>query len=98
MTAEALEGEVADLLMKTGHAHHAAFEATDGNDPEWPLWYARNLEEPLQELLGAELTQSRIVFHLLRVEDDRAANAPDAAWPAFYAKDFVARLAGNASP
>ena len=31
---------IAKLLRETGHAHHEAFAATDGADPDWPIWYA----------------------------------------------------------
>ena len=32
--------QIAELLALTGKTHHAAFIEVDGDDPEWPLWYA----------------------------------------------------------
>ena len=29
-----------DLFRETGPAHHRAYSAANGADPEWPLWYA----------------------------------------------------------
>ena len=29
-----------DLFRETGPAHHRAYFAANGADPEWPLWYA----------------------------------------------------------
>ena len=46
-----LRKNLADLFLETGHAHHAAFAATDGADPEWPIWYAEHLQAPLTKVL-----------------------------------------------
>ena len=35
-----LRDNIAGFLVQTGQAHHKAFEATDGADPDWPIWYA----------------------------------------------------------
>lgn len=44
--------ELADLLMATGKGHHHAFMETDGFDPEWPLWYSKQLKDSLPRMLG----------------------------------------------
>ena len=41
-----LRTNLVDLFREAGHAHHAAFAATDGADPDWPIWYADYLQEP----------------------------------------------------
>lgn len=74
------------LLIETAKAHHQAFIGTDGADPDWPLWYADSLREPLQELLEAELTKSDLVYLLVKMHFDQQASAPGAAWARFYAK------------
>ena len=38
-----LKKQIAELFQKTGSDHHQAFIETDGEDPEWPLWYAECL-------------------------------------------------------
>jgi hypothetical protein len=35
---EKLIDELANLLNETAEAHHKAFAATEGEDPDWPLW------------------------------------------------------------
>ena len=79
------------LLTAAGPAHHQAFIETDGEDPEWPLWYAEYLQEGLSEALGAVLTKSRIVYLLIDAEQKRLAESPDAPWPVFYAAEFERR-------
>jgi hypothetical protein len=37
---EKLIGDLANLLNETAEAHHKAFAATEGEDPDWPIWYA----------------------------------------------------------
>ena len=34
---------IAELFRAAGQAHERAFAATNGEDPEWPVWYARHL-------------------------------------------------------
>lgn len=40
MTDQGLIAGLASLLRETGQAHHQAYIDTDGDDPEWPRWYA----------------------------------------------------------
>src|SRR5437867_6375182 len=44
--------QLAALFREAGAAHHKAFAATDGEDPDWPSWYARYLAPRLQQALG----------------------------------------------
>jgi len=60
--AEQLE----DLFRKTEAEHHKAFIKTDGEDPDWPLWYADYLKEKLGKLLDAKFTKSELVYLLAK--------------------------------
>lgn len=79
------------LLAAAGPAHHQAYIETDGDDPEWPLWYAAFLIDDLNATLGQKITQSQLVFHLVDIERLRSREAPDAAWPSYYTRQFAAR-------
>lgn len=83
--------EVAALLRATAEAHHDAFAATDGADPEWPLWYAEHLAPRLGELLGTEITRSQLVHSLLLAEEA----AGDSDWAGSYASVLLERHAGD---
>ena len=48
MTAEAQVKQLAELFKQTGEAHHQAFLETDGEDPEWAIWYAGYLQDRLE--------------------------------------------------
>jgi hypothetical protein len=76
---------LADLLTETGHAHHKAFLATDGEDPEWPLWYAEYLEPRIVPHLGMQPTRSRLVQCLLNADERHAASEAAEPWSRFYA-------------
>ena len=45
------------VTNRAGNVDPQAVAAADGEDPEWPLWYAEHLHEPLQDLLDASFTQ-----------------------------------------
>lgn len=91
MTRRTIESELEALLREAGPAHHAAYRETNGEDPEWPLWYAGFLQERIGKLLQVELTRSELVYLLLSAEKERAARDPAANWPAYYARFFLER-------
>ena len=90
MNIEARDG-VADLLKQTGHAHHEAFLATDGADPDWPIWYADFARDKLAESFGMEFTKSQLIYCLMNAEIEHQARAPDSPWPQFYADELLTR-------
>jgi glutaredoxin len=85
MGSEHQAGELAALLKQTGKAHHEAFAATDGEDPDWAIWYADYLHDRLQPFLAAPITRSRIAYCLVAIADEHETADPDAPWPEFYA-------------
>lgn len=76
---------LAELLMETGRQHHSAFSDSDGDDPEWPLWYAEYLAGRIDEHMNATPTRSQIVQWLMNAADAHAVDDSDEAWPSFYA-------------
>lgn len=32
--------ELTNLQIETSESHHEALSATEGEDPDWPIWYA----------------------------------------------------------
>ncbi len=90
--------QIVDLLTETGRAHHEAFRASDGDDPDWPIWYARSLQQPLSKLLDADFTQSQLVYCLMTAEYERVARAQDAEWTSWYADHFLERFEPARTP
>jgi hypothetical protein len=86
-----LRGQLADLFRTAGRAHHLAFAAVNGEDPEWPLWYAGYLYSKMTTLLGNGFTVEQLAALLVAAEDDRKAHAPGADWPTYYADFFLGR-------
>lgn len=86
---------LAQLYRDTAHAHHEAFAATDGEDPEWPLWYAAQLKPHFDGLLFTPLTRSEIVALLVNVDREHRARAPERPWDQVYAELTVERHVGT---
>ncbi len=93
-----LQKNLTALMVETGKAHHQAFEATDGADPDWPIWYAGHLQAPITELLQTPFTKSQLVYCVMYADFERTARAPDSDWPEFYADHFIERFAPTATP
>lgn len=86
------------LFVETGKAHHDAFIATDGDDPDWPIWYADHLQQRLSGLIGMPLTRSRLIYCIMFAEFEREARSPEADWAEYYARHLVERLSESATP
>jgi hypothetical protein len=82
---------IAVLLRETGQAHHRAFADVNGEDPEWPRWYAERLVEPLGRELGTNLDATTLARDLADAEAERQARTPDAEWPGAYATWLLGR-------
>jgi len=81
--------KLAALLKQTGEAHHEAFAATDGEDPDWAIWYADYLRDRLTPFLATPITRSRIIFCLVATADEHETADPDAPWTGFYARRIL---------
>jgi hypothetical protein len=86
--------QVAGLLHEAGETHHRVYRIVDGDDPDWASWYADwliNLSE-LPQILGAKPVRSELVWLLVGLDKDYAAQSPDAPWPQWYAERVVAHF------
>ena len=93
-----LQNKLIELFRETGRAHHAAFAATDGADPDWPIWYAEYLQEPLGQALGVPFTKSQLIYCVMNADFEHAARSPESNWPSFYAEQFIERYAKSPAP
>ena len=93
-----LKKKISALMVETGKAHHEAFLATDGADPDWPIWYAGYLQEPLGKLLETSFTKSQLVYCLMNADFERDALARESIWHEFYADHFMEHFAPAATP
>jgi hypothetical protein len=82
--------QLADLLKRTGDAHHAAYSVTDGTDPEWAIWYSAHLQTLLGQGLGQPITRSELVYLLCKAQMQQAADGSDEAWTSYYANLILA--------
>ena len=93
-----LRKDLVELFRETGRCHHVAFTATDGADPEWPIWYAEHLQAPIADALGTPFTKSQLVYCVMDADFEQTARAPDSDWSEFYADQFVERYARSPAP
>lgn len=94
MDNESLRARLIELFRRAGPAHHHAYIHTDGDDPEWPLWYAEHLQKDIQALIQKEMTRSEMVYWMVRLYKEHQAHAPQSPWPEYYADYFLTYLEG----
>lgn len=86
---------LSDNLIETAEAHHRAFAAAEGEDPDWPLWYADYLLERMRKALNAKFTKSELIYMLVKADKEMGLRAPGADWPSFYARSFIEDYVGE---
>ena len=80
-----------ELLREVGPAHHRAFAATDGEDPDWPNWYAAWLLERWPD--GAPgIAETELAGLLASAAQAHPVSGSTEDWPGFYARFIVERL------
>lgn len=77
---------IIDTLVETAEAHHKAFSATEGEDPDWPIWYADHLLNNMHKLLKANFTKSELIYLLVKADKEMGVYAPSAEWHSYYAR------------
>ena len=90
-----VHAELSQLFRNTAQAHHTAFSATDGVDPDWPIWYANRLQQPLQEVLDMHFYKSQLIYCLMNADFEYVARAPNTDWVDFYADEFIEHYAAS---
>lgn len=84
-----LNHQLLDLFSKTGQLHADAFIALDGEDAEWPIWYAEHLKNDLNSLLKTHFTVSELAYFLVQIENERQLFYNESEWPKFYAEKML---------
>ena len=87
---------IATRLRQAGSAHHQAFIETDGDDPDWPDWYADYLITDLNALLRTKLSLVQLRDLLIELDRSQRQSDPAGDWTQFYA-DRLARKYGGAT-
>ena len=80
------------LLRESGPAHHQAYIETDGDDPDWPIWYADYLRDRLNPLLGMDLTRTQLIVLLVELDQLYRTEKPASDWPTYYTDRLLARF------
>jgi hypothetical protein len=86
--------KVSELLHEAGEIHHQVYRIVDGADDDWASWYADWLIDlsELPDILGTKPVRSELVYMLVKLGKDYAAENPDETWQAFYAQALVERF------
>ena len=83
---------ITTLLHKAGEEHLVTHKETNGDDPDWAIWYAGYLlENGFAGLLDAKLVKSDLIYLLVLVDKQQKCEAPSVNWEKFYVDFFVNR-------
>jgi hypothetical protein len=91
--------QISALLHETGETHHQVFRIVDGADDDWASWYAQWLIElsELPDLLGTKPVRSELIYLLVSLDKQFAAEDPGEPWETYYARRILShfRSAGS---
>ena len=83
--------DITKLLHEAAETHHRVYRIVDGADPDWASWYADWLVglSELPELLGQRPVRSELVYMLVSLDKQYAAEDPGEPWEHFYARGLA---------
>lgn len=77
--------ELEQVFAEAGPAHHQAYIATNGDDPEWPIWYADYLKNKVEFIVDRTYTRSEMIYFMVLADRQHKATGGIEPWPRFYA-------------
>ena len=93
-----LRTQLVGLFREAGRAHHEAFAASNGDDPDWPIWYADYLQEPFASRLDMKFHKSQLIYCLMNANFEHQARSPETDWSEYYADQLIERCAPSETP
>jgi glutaredoxin len=98
MTVAEYENQLSDLFAEVELAHNEVFKGDGNNNPEWPIWYADYLQEPMSEILQIPFLKSSLIYCLMNANFEHASEAAGTQWQQFYSKHFINHFAPTETP
>ena len=92
------ENKLSALFTRAEIAHREAINGADNSDPEWPIWYASYLQEPMSEIMQTPFLKSNLIYCLMNANFEHEAEAVDTQWQDFYSRHFIDHYAPADAP
>lgn len=91
--------KISELLSEASQIHHKVYRIVDGDDADWPIWYANWLIDlsELPQMLGGRPVKSELTYVLVDLAKRHAAEAPDQTWQDFYAAGIAEHFSSSQS-
>lgn len=86
-----LTDQLISLFKQAGVEHHQAYVESNGEDADWPMWYANYLLVDLGKLLGAAFTRSELIYLLVLASKMQAMDAPGSDPARYFSQFFLDR-------
>lgn len=87
-----------EVFKEAAQAHGQYAKGGRPSDPDWPIWYANALQEPLQAKTGIPFVKSRLVYCLINADNEHSTTSPDTDWAEFVASRFIECYAPAEAP
>ena len=86
--------QISQLLREASETHHRVFRIVDGADDDWASWYAQWLIDlsELPDLLGVKPVRSELIYLLVGLDKQYAAEAPGEPWEGYYARQILSHF------
>lgn len=98
MNQSSTQQRLVELFESTARAHSQQSSAGRSSDPDWPIWYAKHLQRPLQDQANIPFIKSRLIYCLMNADYEHAAAASGSNWSEFVASRFVECYAPATAP
>lgn len=80
-------------MTRAAETHHMVWMKQDGEDADWPIWYANWLidHSDFLDMIKSPMTKTQLTCALVKLDQDyTAAGDNSITWQAFYANALTA--------
>lgn len=84
-----LRNAIFQLVKDMSEAHQKEFASSQGVDPDWPIWYAERMQQPLEKIADMHFSKSRLIYCLMNADYEHEARSPDTDWAEYTAERFI---------
>lgn len=89
MPKTALRNAIIRLIKDTTAARHKEFAPAQDADPDWPIWYAERMQQPLEQIAKMHFAKSRLIYCLMNADYEHKARSPETDWSEYIAERFI---------
>lgn len=83
--------KLSELLHEVAELHHQVYKITDGDDPDWAIWYAHWLIHlsNFSKLFPTNPIESEVIYLFVKMDKEYTSSNKEVSWEIYYAEKLL---------